>query len=187
MSGQATAERVSEAVKDTFCQLDTRLELPEEMLARRADHQDAWSVEEHLEHVSLANHFLLLTIEKGSRTALRRAGSREAELPAGESDLELLAPVAQPGAFEWPPPAHMIPTGTVSVADLHRELRSQKERCLALLTAMPHGEGRLCSIRMSVNHSGWLDMYQWIYFLVQHARYHLVLIDRIVQGESQPD
>jgi len=29
---------------------------------------------------------------------------------------------------------------------------------------------------MSVNASGRLDMYQWLYFPAQHARYHLRLI-----------
>ena len=51
-----------------------------------------------------------------------------------------------------------------------------------LLAVMPQGEGRLCTIRMSVNKAGWLDMYQWIYFLVQHASYHLALIDQRLNG-----
>ncbi|HJV35229.1 DinB family protein [Geomonas sp.] len=171
-------------MRETFTRLDGRFDLPDRVLERRPDYQGAWSIGEHLEHLSLAGHFLLLTIEKGCRTALRRAGAREVEIPAGESDLELLVPVAVPGAFAWPPPAHMIPTGKVSLAEVRKELQAQKERCLALLTAMPRGEGKLCSIRMSVNQLGWLDMYQWIYFLVQHARYHLLLIDRIVTEPS---
>lgn len=177
MSKFETADKVRAAVAEIFPLLDARFDLGAAVLTRRPDYQGAWTVAEHLEHVFLANHFLLLTIRKGCRIAIRRAVGRE--FPEGESDLDLLAPVAVPGAFDWQPPVHMIPTGGMPLEELRDGLRGQREECLELTAAMPAGEGRLYSIRMSVNRLGRLDMYQWLYFLLQHARYHLALIARL--------
>ena len=179
MGRTVTVEKVEGAVIEVFSQMDSLFELPRHELERRPEYQGAWSWAEHLEHVCLANHFLLLTISKGCRTALKR--SVACGVPSGESDLEMLAPVALPGAFDWDPPLHMIPTGERDLAEVREELKSQREQALTMLEAMPNGEGRLYSIRMSVHALGRLDMYQWIYFLAQHVRYHLTFMER--QGE----
>jgi hypothetical protein len=118
----------------------------------------------------------MLTIAKGCRIALKRSAA--GGLGDGESDLEILAPVALPGAFDWDPPLHMIPKGERDLAEVREELKSQREQALSLLQAVPNGEGRLYSVRMSVHSLGRLDMYQWLYFLAQHARYHLVFMER---------
>jgi len=172
-----TVGTVGETVRQVFSQLDACFELPGEELGRRPDYPDAWSAAEHLEHVCLANHFLLLTITKGCGKARRRAAAG-AQLPEGESDLALLASIASPGVFDWSPPSHMVPAGGRELAELRAELKSQRDHCLELLACVPSGEGRLCSIRMSVQGLGRLDMYQWLYFLAQHARYHLAMIDK---------
>ena len=44
---------------------------------------------------------------------------------------------------------------------------------LEILNRLDGGEGVLHQVRMSVNDSGRLDLYQWLYFLGQHARRHL--------------
>jgi len=176
MSGLSTTERVGAALREVFSLLDDCFELSREELEYRPGYADAWTLAEHLEHVGLANHFLLLTMAKGCRSALRRAASG-APPQEGESDLDLLADIAAPRAFDWAPPAHMVPTGKRQIAEVRAELAGQREQCLALLEGMAHGEGRLYSIRMSVHGVGRLDMYQWLYFLAQHARYHLALIE----------
>jgi hypothetical protein len=173
----ATAEIVAAALAETFSRLDACFQLPADQLGFRPQRPGAWSVAEHLEHVCLANHFLLLTIEKGCAKALKR--SAQGGFPVEESDLTLLSPIASPGAFEWQPPEHMLPTGSRDPAWVRAQLRRQLESCLGLLTGMPKGEGSLCRIRMSVHGLGRLDMSQWIYFLVQHARYHLALIEKM--------
>jgi hypothetical protein len=172
-----TTEAVGETVRQVFSRLDACFELPPEELGRRPDYTGAWSAAEQLEHVCLANHFLLLTITKGCGKARRRAAAG-VQLPEGESDLARLAVIASPGAFDWSPPSHMVPTGMRELAELRAELRNQRDHCLELLAGMPGGEGRHCSIRMSVQGLGRLDMYQWLYFLAQHARYHLAMIDK---------
>lgn len=180
MTGFTTTERVRATLIQVFSLLDACFELPRQELEHRPDYEDAWTVAEHLEHVCLANHFLLLTITKGCRTAHRRAAAG-AEPPEGESDLELLAEIALPEAFDWAPPLHMLPTGQRHPAEIRAEVAGQRDRCLALLEGMAHGEGRLYTIRMSVHGVGRLDMYQWLYFLAQHVRYHLALIEQRVK------
>jgi len=172
-----TFERVRAGLMQVFSLLDDCFETPRERLERRPAYPDAWTGAEHLEHVWLANRFLLLTITKGCLKARKRAEGLQ--LPEGESDLELLSAIALPGAFDWSPPSHMVPTGRVQPGEVRAELRGQRGRCLELLAGMPRGEGRLCTIRMSVHGLGPLDMYQWLYFLAQHARYHLALIAKL--------
>ena len=176
MSGTSALQTVHDTLARMFLDLDAWFERPSRELLARPDYPGAWSISEHLEHVCLVNHFLLLTIGKGCAKALRRAG--RLPLPEGESDLAPLAPIADPGAFDWPPPTHMLPTGGREPSELRDQLRGQCRRCRELLASMPGGEGRLCTIRMSVHDLGRLDMYQWLYFLAQHGRYHLALLGR---------
>ena len=172
----STAEMVKDALARTFSDLDVWFERPIEELELRPDYPGAWSCLEHLEHVSLVNHFLLLTIRKGCAKALRRAGRER--LPEGESELAALFPIANPDAFPWPPPPHMLPSGGREPAQLRALLRSQGGTCQELLAGMPGGEGRLYTVRMSVQGLGRLDMYQWLFFLAQHGRYHAALLER---------
>lgn len=167
----ATIAIVRGAIDDSFARLDDLCAQPAEYLHHRPAYADAWSVAEHLEHVSLVNHFLLLTIGKGVATAVRRARTRP--VPPGVSDLVLLAIIADPAAFPWEPPGHMLPTGARPVTEVRALLTSQHGECLGLLERMGAGEGKLCSFRMSVAGRGKLDMYQWLYFLTRHGCWHL--------------
>ena len=174
MPQPSAAETVRESLVQLFADLDAWCGRPGAELEDRPDYPGAWSVAEHLEHVSLVNHFLLLTIRKGCAKALSREG--RLPLPEGESDLAPLLPIADPGAFPWSPPPHMVPAGGRPPAELRLLLGRQRDLCLELLSGMPGGQGRLCTVRMSVHGLGRLDMYQWLYFLAQHGRYHLALL-----------
>jgi hypothetical protein len=172
----SAAETVRDALEQVFSGLDVWFERERSELEARPAYPGAWTSAEHLEHVCLVNGFLLLTIGKGCAKALRRAGSLP--VPESESDLAPLAPLADPDAFQWTPPSHMLPGGASELAEIRSRLRRQRSQTLDLLAAMPGGEGRLCTIRMSVLGLGRLDMYQWLYFLAQHGRYHLTLLAR---------
>ena len=172
----AVIPALSGALDETFASLDAWCVLPPVRLRYRPAYPQAWTAAEHLEHVALVNHFLLLTIGKGVAAALRRA--RTQPLPAGESDLSRLAPIADPDAFPWEPPGHMIPSGSKPLDEVREQLAGQHRRCLDLLEGMGKGEGRLCCFSMSVYNLGKLDMYQWLYFLAQHGRWHLVFLSR---------
>ena len=61
--------------------------------------------------------------------------------------------------------------------ELREELIGQRDICLGHLAEMPAGEGRcLCRIGMFVDGLGKWDMYQYFYFLAQHASFHLNFI-----------
>jgi hypothetical protein len=44
---------------------------------------------------------------------------------------------------------------------------------VAAVRVASHAEGALCRLRMSVNSTGRIDFYPWLFFLAQHARRHL--------------
>jgi hypothetical protein len=78
----------------------------------------------------------------------------------------------------------MIPTGTRPVTEVREQLTGQHGHCLGLLERMGKGEGALCTFRMSVYGLGRLDMYQWLYFLAQHGRWHLEFLARREAGAT---
>jgi hypothetical protein len=81
--------------------------------------------------------------------------------------------IGRRGSFPWARPEHMEPTGRTTPEEVRALLRRQEKECLALLERLNHGEGALWYLRMSVDTLGRIDLYQWLYFLVQHARRHL--------------
>ena len=131
-----------------------------------------WTIDQVLEHVSLTNHFLMLTLRKAVEKAVRLAALGR-PIPAGDSDLQRLEAIGQRGSFPWLRPEHMDPSGRTTPDEVRAILQQQREECLALLERLNHGEGALCQLRMSVNALGRIDLYQWLYFLAQHARRHL--------------
>jgi len=93
-------------------------------------------------------------------------------------NLDRLAVIADPMAFRWIRPDHMEPTGQVPSDEVRALLREQRDECLALLDTLRNGEGLLVTVSMSVNGLGKMDLYQWLYFVAQHAKRHLVQLAR---------
>jgi hypothetical protein len=164
----------------TFDQVDPWFDKPSAVRAYRPSN-GGWTIDEILEHITLTSHFLMIVIRNSARTALKRAAAGAA-VATGESDLDLLEPIGRRGAFTWSRPEHMIPTGTVASDEVRTRMREQGRECLEILEALGSGEGSLHRVRMSVNQSGKLDIYQWLYFLAQHARRH---IDQMQENEAE--
>jgi hypothetical protein len=131
-----------------------------------------WTVDEVLEHVTLTNRYLLLVIRKSTGKALARAARGE-PVVEGESDLRRLEPIGVRGSFRWPRPDHMVPAGGVSAEEVRSLMRDQVREGLDLLGRLGGGEGSLHRVRMSVDDSGRLDVYQWLQFLTLHPHRHL--------------
>jgi hypothetical protein len=139
-----------------------------------------WTIREILEHISLTSHFLLKLIDKGAEKALKNV--RQLDLPTELAqyafDRQKLTEIGRHQSFPWIRPAHMEPTGKVPLEEVRNTIREQKHRCLAHLDRMPNGEGILYKTTMTVNDLGKIDVYQYIEFLAQHAKRHLMQMEK---------
>jgi hypothetical protein len=171
MTHARTVAIVRASLVEVFAEVDGWFDRPADERAFRPS-SGGWTIDEVLEHVSLTNHFLMLTFRKAVEKAVRRAAAGQ-PASAEESDLERLDAIGRRGSFPWARPEHMEPTGRTTPEEVRALLRRQEKECLALLERLNHGEGALWYLRMSVDTLGRIDLYQWLYFLVQHARRHL--------------
>jgi len=114
----------------------------------------------------------LLTLNKQANKAAQRFsnGSRSERT---ESDLDLLQSIGVRGSFHWKNPDHMEPTGNMPLSEIRARLKEQVAECLALNQKISNGIGALAKVTMTVNELGKIDLYQWLYFICQHARRHL--------------
>jgi hypothetical protein len=164
-----TVRKVSRTVDDAFTAIYPWFRQAPEVLNYRPKDQ-GWTIAEILEHITLTSHFLLIVASNGCAKALKRAQSQS--IKDSESDLSKLAVIADRGKFPWIRPEHMEPQGKV-LSEILIVMRSQHEQCLGLLKKLKNGEGSLFQAGMSVNHLGRIDLYQWIYFIAQHAKRHI--------------
>jgi len=171
MTHARTVAIVRTSVIEVFADVDGWFERPVDERGFRPASQ-GWTIDQVLEHISLTNHFLMLTLRNSVEKAVRRAALGQ-PIPAGDSDLQRLEAIGQRGSFPWMRPEHMEPGGRTTPLEVRAILRRQREECLALLERLNQGEGALCQLRMSVNALGRIDLYQWVYFLAQHVRRHL--------------
>ncbi|MCA8829738.1 DinB family protein [Hymenobacter pini] len=174
---------VQAALTDTFAALDTWCDAPAALQHYRpAD--GGWTANEILEHTALTNHFLLLLIRKGARKALQQAPTADlsAELAAYTFQEEKLAEVGVLNSFAWIRPEHMVPTGTRPLPEVRQQLRQQVTECLQLLADLKNGEGVLYKTTMSVNGLGKITVYEYLYFLAQHGRRHLM---QLAENETE--
>jgi len=170
-----TLREVRAALEAARAGVDPYFDAPPEALGYRpAD--GGWTTAQVLEHITLTSHFLMIVIRKSTAKAIQRA-ARSGAPESGESDLALLADIGRHGAFRWIRPEHMEPGEEPDLPAVRERFHQQLDECRGFLDAMPNGEGALIQVRMSVNNSGKLDVYQWIYFLAQHALRHVTQME----------
>lgn len=164
---------------DAFRELDRWFDVDASLMKYKpAD--GGWSIHEILEHVSLTNHYLLILIRRGTFKAIERSMRHPQEnIDDYELNREKLQLIGEPGAFSWNRPEHMRPHGKVQLNDIRQQLTLQGEDCLALLDSMKNGEGIYYKIQMTVNSLGKIDMYHYLYFLMQHMKRHIVQMKKI--------
>jgi hypothetical protein len=164
---------------DVFNRIDTWFDAPDNLLHYRPANS-GWTVAQVLKHVTLANHFLIILIKKGTARALQQAAKGWPGIAAGyKLDMNRLQLVGEHGSFIWRHPDHMEPTGLLNLAETRMLLHEQMQDCLVYLNQMPNGEGALYLTTMTVNNLGKLDVYHYIYFLIQHAKRHLTQLELI--------
>lgn len=143
-----------------------------------------WSIEQILEHVTLTNHFLLILIRKGNKKAKELAKKVDLEQIASSYpyNLKELEQIAEHKSFEWIRPEHMEPKGDKSLSEVKTLLEEQINECKEILQEIPNGEGILYKTTMTVNNLGKIDVYQYVYFLCQHARRHITQMQGVKAG-----
>ncbi len=164
---------VREALVENFREIDRWFDKDHSLLHFKPT-LDHWNAREVLEHISLANYFLLLIISKSTRRALdRRVDGLIVMPPANYEEKFREIDVISDGDFQWVRPEHMEPTGLKAMSEVRTLLKQQYAQCMYNLSLLKNGEGRLVSINMSVNNLGKIDVYQYIYFLTMHIQRHV--------------
>jgi hypothetical protein len=162
-------------VTDTFAEVDAWFDQPADLRAY-SPADGGWTTDEVLTHIGLTNHYLLILIEKGTAKALANAQSLNlaTELARYQFPREQLAAIGVLHGFDWVRPGHMEPREHPQpLPAVRQQLHAQVAQTLACLGRLPHGEGLLYTTTMTVNGLGRLNVYEYIYFLAQHARRHL--------------
>ncbi|RKP57949.1 DinB family protein [Cohnella endophytica] len=146
-----------------------------------------WSVEQILEHVTLTNHFLLILIRKGKKKA--KELSLKADLLQALSNYQYnlgkLKEISEHNSFEWIRPEHMEPKGEKTLDEVKALFEEQINECKEILIEIPNGEGILYKTTMTVNDLGKIDVYQYIYFLCQHAKRHITQMQSVEEEFSR--
>lgn len=176
MKFHKTSIQVRDTLAEIFQAMDRWFDL-DQVERSYQPNSGRWTIDQVLEHVMLTNHFLMLTLEKQVRKAEKRA-RQNPEIVDTESDLSLLEVIGERRSFGWERPEHMEPTGENSSV-VRARLKEQLESCQSLLDRIADGVGSLVLTTMTVNNLGKIDLYQWLYFIAQHARRHLDQLQEI--------
>ncbi len=173
---QQTVEALDRRLVSTFTELSCWLHAPAEHFDRRPG-PERWSMHEVLEHVVLADRYLLVIVRKLQSISERRL-ARGLPYPAHAPDLERLA-VLLDHRHRWTHPAHMTPTGTLARGAIGTQLTADRNELRSILASLPPGAGTLHRIRMSVvPGNDRLDLYQYIALISLHAERHLAQLER---------
>lgn len=175
----ALLNEIRSALNETSQSVDRWFDAEPDLLNYRPEN-GGWTVAEILEHTSLTNHFLLILIQKGTNKAMAIRENNPSALAGAEIEFhrEGLTEVGLLNSFAWMRPAHMEPTGEKPLHEVRLLLREQFAQCLHCLDRMANGEGFLYKTTMTVNALGKINVYEYIYFLAQHARRHLAQMER---------
>lgn len=183
MAYEASIATIRDALDHVSAEVDAWFDRPEAVRRYRPSN-GGWCIEQILDQISLTSHFLLLTCEKHVRIAQHRA-QRGDVIADNESDLIRIAAIGERGSFRWIRPEHMEPTGTRALSEVRAEISTQWLRCRGILDSLQEGQGALCHVTMSVNAIGKIDLYQWLYFVVLHARRHVQQMRAIEEEYAQ--
>ncbi|WP_336770900.1 DinB family protein [Paenibacillus sp. MMO-58] len=179
MSIQSTMEHIKRELNKILDDYEYWFAAPEAL--QNYQPREGWSIAQVLEHVTLTNHFLLILIRKGKNKALMLAAKSNLEdaLKHYQDNLGDLDQIAEHKSFQWIRPEHMEPKREMPLDQVHALLESQVGECLGILEELSNGEGILYKTMMSVNNLGKIDVYQYIYFLVLHAKRHIAQMQRV--------
>lgn len=172
-------QEIKEFLNITFQEIDLWFD-QEEGLREYQPLKGGWTINQILEHIFLTSHYLLILISKGSKKALKNASglNLSEELKNYTFHRGKLTEIGIHQSFEWIRPEHMEPKGQNKISDTRNHLKEQLNQCLEYLETLKNGEGALYKTTMTVNDLGKIDVYEYIYFLGQHARRHITQMEK---------
>lgn len=176
---QQVIARINSEMNQTFDEVFNWFECESNLLHYKPAN-NSWTVAQILEHITLTNHFLMVLIRKGVNKAIEKSKKINIDEMVVGYDLNwnALKAIGEHQSFEWNRPAHMEPLGNKSLNEIKATMQHQLTECLELLHSIRKGEGILNTTTMSVNSLGKIDVYYYLYFLVQHARRHLMQMEK---------
>ena len=185
MDISALIANIRTMLQHTFATVDTWFEKPAN-LRIHSSYNGGWSIDQILEHIGLTNHFLLILIDKGTQKALNKSTQVDLDevLSTYNFQQEKLDQVGVHLSFPWIRPDHMEPKGHKTQLEVRQQLQDQLLKCLDTLDRLKNGEGVLYQTTMTVNDLGKIDVYQYLYFLAQHAKRHVGQMEK-VEAEFQ--
>lgn len=169
-TGKETIEFLQNETESLFLSL---IRLSQSTPGELASSIKTWTLLQMLEHISLVNRYILLLLKKIRSIALKRA-TRGDEFSL--DDVRITIEEGPVQNLQWEAPEHMQPTGKVGAGELQNLFQKQRGELLSMLEDLSRGEGTLHTIRLSVNQTGKIDFYNWMWFLLLHARRHLRLM-----------
>jgi hypothetical protein len=179
MKIQAIIKEIQSFLGDSFSTVDKWFD-KEPQLRSYKPTNGGWTIDQILEHIALTNHFLLILIDKGTNKALQNINNIDLEdaLQNYVFHKDKLTEVGLYRSFDWIRPEHMEPKGEKTLNEVRIQLKEQLGQCIDCLEKLKNGEGVLYKTTMTVNDLGKIDVYEYIYFLGQHAHRHVTQMEK---------
>jgi hypothetical protein len=142
---------------------------------------DGWSMYQVLEHVMLANHFLLRIVNKQAERAIQLAGMvNKRNTQSYALDRNKLIRMELTGSYIWVPQRYTEPNGDMPLLQIKMTLHDQLSESLALLN-----DSKVLEAIERTYVAGKIDALHYLYFMVQHMQRHLGQVERLKQEFSQ--
>ena len=140
-----------------------------------------WNMYQVLEHVVLANHFLLRIVNKQAERAVQLAGMvNKRNTQSYALDRNKLIRMELAGSYIWVPQRYTEPAGDIPLLQIKMTLHDQLSESLALLS-----NSKVLEAIETTYVAGKIDALHYLYFLVQHMQRHLDQVERLKQEFNQ--
>ena len=136
---------------------------------------NGWSIHQVVEHLVLANYFLLRIVNKQTDRAMQISDIVGAKHPENyQLDMARLKSMELSGSYIWVPQRFTEPSGDMPLLQLKMTLHDQLNESLMVLD-----DNSAIEAIINMYEHGRLDALHYLYFLVQHIQRHLGQIGRV--------
>jgi hypothetical protein len=141
-----------------------------------------WSIHQVLEHVVLANHFLLRIVNKQTDKAMQltKAIDKGNIAQTYMLDANKLKKMELTGSYVWVPQRYTEPTGDIPLLQIKMSLHDHMNQSLELLE-----NDKLLEALVKTYEAGKIDALHYLYFMAQHMHRHLEQVQRLKQEFNQ--